>query len=115
MKNSEFVTNWVIEQVKTNYVDDIALVVSHTTLRIEDQEDAVSFFVPITKKGNEFGRTFLLNGEGFDIWGIPWERLEGFAELEEYNITVLADAKAVEKHQFFGAQPSSQSNSHIHT
>ena len=59
MKNSEFVTNWVIEQVKTNYVDDIALVVSHTTLRIEDKEDTVSFFVPITKKGNEFGRTFI--------------------------------------------------------
>lgn len=95
MKNSEFVTNWVIEQVKTNYVDDIALVVSHTTLRIEDKGDAVSFFVPITKKGNEFGRTFILNGEGFDIWGIPWERLEGFAELEEYNITVLADAKVL--------------------
>lgn len=95
MKNCEFVTNWVIEQVKEKYTDDIALVVSHTTLRMDEDVDAVSYFVPITGKGHELGRTFILNGEGFDIWGIPWERLEGFAELEEYNITVLADAKVL--------------------
>ena len=58
MKNSEFVTNWVIEQVKTNYVDDIALVVSHTTLRIEDKEDAVSFFVPLRKRGMNLEEPF---------------------------------------------------------
>lgn len=93
MKNSEFVTKWVIDTVKEKYPDDIALVISHTTLRIDDAEPAVSYFVPITNRGNEFARTFILNGEGFDIWGIPWERLERFAELEEYNITVLADSE----------------------
>ena len=93
MKNSELVTKWVIDTVKEKYADDIALVISHTTLRIDDSEPAVSYFVPITNRGNELARTFILNGEGFDIWGIPWERLEQFAELEEYNITVLADSE----------------------
>ena len=93
MKNSEFVTKWVIDTVKEKYPDDVALVVSHTTLLIDDAEPAVSYFVPITNRGNELSRTFILNGEGFDVWGIPWERLERFAELEEYNITVLADSE----------------------
>ena len=93
MKNNELVTQWVIDTVKEKYADDIALVISHTTLRIDDSEQTISYFVPITNRGNELARTFILNGEGFDVWGIPWERLEQFAELEEYNITVLADSE----------------------
>lgn len=93
MKNNEFVTQWVIDTVKEKYADDIALVISHTTLSIDDSGPTMSYFVPITNRGNAFARTFILNGEGFDVWGIPWERLEQFAELEEYNITVLADSE----------------------
>ncbi len=88
-----FITNWVIDTVKEKYADDIALVVSHTTLRIDPDRPAVSYFVPITRRGEEFARTFILEGIGYDIWGIPWERLERFAGLKEYNITVLADSE----------------------
>lgn len=93
MKNNEFVTKWVIDTVKEKYADDIALVISHTTLSMEDSEPCVSYFVPITGRGNELSRTFILDGTGFDLWGIAWERLEKFAALEEYNITVLADSE----------------------
>lgn len=90
MKNDEFVTKWIINTVKEKFADDIALVISHTTLRI-DGDPCISYFVPITERGNELSRTFLLDGTGYDIWGIAWERLERFASLEEYNLTVLAD------------------------
>jgi len=93
MKNNEFVTKWVLDTVQEQYAEDIALVISHTTLRIHPDEETISYFVPITKRGYELAKTFILDGEGFDIWAIPWERLEHFAELEEYNLTVLADAK----------------------
>lgn len=93
MKNNEFVTKWVVDTVKKQYADDIALVVSHTTLRIDDSEKTISYFVPITERGVLFGRTFILDGEGFDIWGIDWNRLEKFADLTEYNITCLADSE----------------------
>lgn len=95
MKNNELVTKWVIDTVKEKYLNDISLVVSHTTLRIDESEKTVSYFVPITQKGRMFGQTFILQGEGFDIWGIDWERLEKFAELDEYNITVLADSEVL--------------------
>lgn len=93
MKTSEYVTRWVVDTIKKNYRDDVALVVSHSTLKINDNEKGIGYFVPVTEKGHQFGRTFILEGIGFDIWGIDWNRLERFADLEEYNITVLADAE----------------------
>ena len=93
MDHERFVTDWVLETVKRDYPEDIALVVAHSTLNMEPDGDTMSYFVPITDRGRQFARTFILGGRGFDIWGIEWERLERFAALEEYNITVLADAK----------------------
>ncbi len=93
MTNGEFVTKWVVNTVKEQYPDDIALVISHSTLRINETEKTMSYFVPATRKGEEFAQTFILAGEGFDIWSISWERLEKFADLTEYNITCLADTE----------------------
>lgn len=93
METREFVTKWVLDTVQETYPDDIALVVSHSTLSLEEGGKFVSYFVPITDKGRGFAQTFILNGIGFDIWGIEWERLERFAALEEYNITCLADGE----------------------
>ena len=93
MKHDPFVTDWVIQTVKETYADDIALVVSHSTLNLDPDADVISYFVPITDRGRQFARTFILEGRGYDIWGIEWQRLEQFASLEEYNITVLADSK----------------------
>ena len=93
MNQDIFVTNWVLDTVKRDYAQDIALVVSHTTLRMDETVDTISYFVPITDRGRRFARTFILEGRGWDLWGIEWDRLERFADLEEYNVTVLADAK----------------------
>ena len=93
MKNDTFVTNWVLNTVKEKYADDIALVISHSTLRIDPDTVTMSYFVPITNRGRQFAQTFILEGCGYDIWGVEWERLERFAALDECNITVLADSK----------------------
>ena len=40
----------------------------------------------------------------------------GWISLQSKGLTrVFSNTNTVQKHQFFGAQPSSQSNSHIHT
>lgn len=95
MKNNTFVTQWVLDTVKKHYADDIALVVSHSTLQLDPDEPVISYFVPITEKGRRFAQTFILDGEGFDIWAIEWERLERFATLDEYNLTCLADGRVL--------------------
>ena len=72
----------------------ISVILSHGTLRLDGQP-RMSYFVPITDKGRRFAQTFILGGQGFDVWGIEWERLERFAALEEYNLTCLADAEVL--------------------
>lgn len=92
--NAAFVTQWVLDTVKKDYAQDIALVAAHNTLRLDgaNEPPRMSYFVPITDRGRRFAQTFILGEEGFDIWGIEWARLERFAALEEYNLTCLADA-----------------------
>ena len=46
-----------------------------------------------------------------------WSPLEwnGWTSLQSKGLSRVFSNTTVQKHQFFGAQPSSQSNSHIHT
>ena len=46
-----------------------------------------------------------------------WSPLEwtGWISLQSKGLSRVFSSTTVQKHQFFGAQPSSQSNSHIHT
>lgn len=49
MNNKELITKWVLEKVEEEYKDDIALVVSHNTLRLESE------------KGNSLSKLFYPN------------------------------------------------------
>lgn len=116
MERNHFVTEWVLDTVKEKYKDDIALVISHSTLRIEKEGKTMSYFVPITRRGEELARTFILEQVGYDIWAVSWERLEGFAQLAEYNITCLADAEILyarteeDRNRFLGLQAQLSGN-----
>ena len=46
-------------------------------------------------------------------WSSSW--WTGWISLQSKGLSRVFSNTAVQKHQFFGAQPSSQSNSHIHT
>ena len=45
-------------------------------------------------------------------WSLEWT---GWISLQSMTLSRVFSNITVQKHQFFGAQPSSQSNSHIHT
>ena len=45
-------------------------------------------------------------------WSSEWT---GWISLQSKGLSRVFSNSTVQKHQFFGAQPSSQSNSHIHT
>ena len=46
---------------------------------------------------------------------IPSKEIPGLISLQSKGLSRVFSNMTVQKHQFFGAQPSSQSNSHIHT
>ena len=50
-----------------------------------------------------------------EIPGLISFRMHGWISLQSNGLPRVFSNTTVQKHQFFGAQPSSQSNSHIHT
>ena len=68
-----------------------------------------------TSGGQSIGASASTSILSMSIQGwFPWG-LTGLISLLSKGISRVFSNTTVQKHQFFGAQPSSQSNSHIHT
>ena len=50
-----------------------------------------------------------------EIPGLIAFRMDGWISLQSKGLSRVFSSTTVQKHQFLGTQPSSQSNSHIHT
>ncbi|GLC30254.1 hypothetical protein [Clostridium omnivorum] len=96
MKNiNEELTKWAIDKINKEYQGEISLLLAHDTLRLEEDkgEYALSFFIPETEHAYNLSKTFIIDGKGYDLYPISWNRMESFAEVKEYNTTSLADAR----------------------
>lgn len=86
-------TKWVIEKIKREYRDDIALLIGikgHST-NGDDHGECFDYFVPCTQRGEELSRSFIIEGIGHDLYPRDWDRLERSATLDEMTL-VLANA-----------------------
>ena len=91
------------------YADD-------TTLMAESEEELKSFLMKVKEESEKAGlklniqKTKIMASGSSTSWEIDRETVETVSDF------ILGGSKIiVQKHQFFGAQLSSQSNSHIHT
>ncbi len=88
----------LIEKIKTDYKDDIALVVimgSYIYGETHSRSDLDMFFVPNTERGYNLGFTFIIDGIGFDYWPISWERLESIANHDEKITSIITEGKVL--------------------
>ena len=88
-------TKWVINEIKTKYPDDVALLVAveGASTNGDGHGEAFDYFVPATERGNELAQTFIIGGVGNDLYPRSWERCERTAELEDRAALCLGDAK----------------------
>lgn len=94
MTTCEKMTGWVLETVKRDYPEDIALVIRCGNLRIDTEEMAVDYYVPATPRGDRLAFTAIVEGVGYDVWPLHWERLERLARMEEdYIACILYDGE----------------------
>lgn len=94
MENKNLLTKWVIDKIKTEYKDDIALLIAvkgHCTDH-DGHGEVFDYFIPETERGNELAQTFIIDGVGHDLYPRSWERMEKSSELEEM-ILILANAE----------------------
>ncbi|MFC1946925.1 hypothetical protein ACFLXY_03270 [Chloroflexota bacterium] len=87
--------NWAINKIKTEYKDDIQLLIGHNTYRLPgDAELArISFFFPATDKAYELAKSFIIDGIGYDLFPMSWERIERMTELDEDNAPCVGEAE----------------------
>lgn len=93
---NEKLVSWIENRAKSRYPDDIAAVLvygSYVNKTAGPKSDVDCCFIPKTDRGYEFSADFIIDGTGYDIFPVSWERLEGIANLEESLIPFIGDSK----------------------
>jgi len=87
---------WIRRKVEQEYPEDIAMVcvygswLSGTMNRLSDVD---CYFIPKTERAYSFARTFMIEGVGYDIYPMSWERLEEIAQLHSPMQPLLGDVQ----------------------
>lgn len=96
MDNNEAIIQIILDTVKQKYPNDVDLVCcygSYVNGTATEKSDVDFYFVPKTDKAWELSDTFILDGIGYDFWGIKWERLEKMATFDDTFVSLVAEAK----------------------
>jgi hypothetical protein len=83
MNTQQRIINLIIDKIKTDFSEDIKLAVmygSFVTHTQHEKSDVDFFFVPKTERGWKMGLDFILEGIGYDFWGMPESRLRKIVE-----------------------------------
>ena len=92
------ILDWVIKKVQIEYDKDICLLVvygSHVNGTEDFMSDVDFYFIPKNDKAYKLGKTFIIEGIGYDLFPIRWDRIEGMSMLNESLIPLLGNAKIV--------------------
>jgi len=94
INKNNLLTEWVINKIKTEYPDDVALLVAVKDASVNGDRhgEAFDYFVPATERGNELSQTFIIGGVGNDLYPRSWERTERTANLDDRATLCLGDA-----------------------
>ena len=88
----------LIEKIKKDYKDDIALVVmmgSNLYQETHKKSDLDLYFVPKTDRGYNLGFVFIIDDIGYDFWPISWERLTKIAHHDERISAIISEGKVL--------------------
>ena len=90
--------SWIEETVRKHYAGKVALVClygSHINGTANEKSDVDCYFVPKTQDGMDLARTFLLEGVGYDLFPMSWQRLEAIAQLEQSHQPLVKDVQVL--------------------
>jgi hypothetical protein len=88
----------LIEKIKKDYKDDIAVVVvmgSHLYNQTHAKSDLDMYFIPKTDRGFQLGTVFIIDGIGYDFWPISWDRIARIASHDERIGAIITEGKVI--------------------
>lgn len=92
------VVQWIANKVKTEYADDISLVLlygSYINGTANNKSDVDCYYIPKTERGYNLGIGFIIDGVGYDLFPISWERVERIADLQECLLPLVGDVQVI--------------------
>jgi len=92
------IVEWVINRIKKEYKDDVSLLLTYGSYEngtANPLSDVDFYFIPKTENAYKLCKTFIVEGIGFDLFPMSWERVEGLAELNECLTPCLANVKVL--------------------
>lgn len=92
------VVEWITEKVKREYADDVSLVLlygSYINGTANSKSDVDCYFIPQTEQAYNLATVFIIDGVGYDLYPIPWERVERIADLKEFMLPLIGDAQII--------------------
>lgn len=96
--NNKNLVDWIVKKVETEYKDDVSILVvygSYINGNATEFSDVDLYYVPKTDKAHELRKTFIINGIGYDIFSMSWERVEGIADFNENLIPCVGNSQVL--------------------
>lgn len=92
---SQKLAEWAINKIKTEYPNDIALLIAveNQSVNNDGHSECFDYFVPASERGCELGRTFIIDGVGHDLYPRSWELNERTADFDDGFSLGLGKAK----------------------
>lgn len=95
-KRNDMIVEWAVKRIEKEYKDDVSLLLTYGSYEngtANPLSDVDFYFIPKTKRAYELSKTFIVEGIGFDLFPMSWERVEGLSELKECLTPCLANVK----------------------
>lgn len=92
------VIEWIMNKVKTEYADDVSLVLlygSYINGTANSKSDVDCYYIPKTERGYNLGIGFIIDGVGYDLFPISWERITRIADLQECLLPLVGDVRVI--------------------
>ncbi len=92
------VVGWIVDKVKTEYADDISLVIlygSYINGTAHSKSDVDCYYIPKTERGYDLEIKFIIDGVGYDLFPISWERVARIADLQECLLPLVGDVQVI--------------------
>lgn len=89
-------TDWIRNRTETKYAGDVSMVLlygSYINGTANSKSDVDCYFIPKTERGYQMAATFVIDGVGYDIFPMSWDRVAEIADLQENLLPLVGDAR----------------------
>jgi predicted nucleotidyltransferase len=88
----------IVRKIEKDYPTDVAVFIcygSFVTGGYSKASDIDFFFIPKADKGYDLSFQFIIDGIGYDLWPISWDRAKRIAEADEQIGSIIMDGKVL--------------------